>query len=710
MKFALQATLSFGLLALCLATSSVRWCTVSNEEQEKCQRLKQECFAQQQSKDFPEPICVRKTDHQECITAIKNSEADAITLDAGLILEASLNPYYLKPVIAELHPKGSKVTTTSYHAIAVVKKGTITSLEDLRGKKSCHTGFRRSAGWNIPVGTLLSKNLLQWDGTESEPVEIAVGRFFSAGCVPGLKNVPNMCRACSGNCDWNDPFVGYAGAYQCLKSGAGDVAFVNEAVVLTDSAEERSKYELLCDDGTRKPIEEYESCHWARVSAHAVVTRPDGAAAKIWTLLSYALEQMKQKQPRCQLFKSSQDSGKDLLFKDSAVGLIQVPERADAELYLGPKYCAAIQNLKRERSDPNPDTTKRIVWCAVGKAEQKKCDIWSAQSNGAVECAVAETTEDCLIKIIKREADAMTLDGGHIYTAGKCGLVPILTEIPREESAACVDPTKGVTAKGYIAVAVAKSRDTDINWTNLKGKASCHTGVGRTAGWNIPMGLLNDQYNLSCNFDIFFSASCAPGAPLESSLCSLCKGSGGEGGLSQKYKCKPNSNEIYYGYLGALRCLIEAGQVAFVKHTTITEATEGENRPAWASGLTPDDFVLLNKNGQRCRYNDYKTCGLAQVCNHGVVTSPERAEVVKNVLLEQQVLFGSHGTKKDIFSLFQSEAKDSLFKDGTECLAVPNEVTFQQYLGPDYLQSLDGLIKCSPSELLKVCTFHGHDW
>nr|CAK18223.1 transferrin [Boaedon fuliginosus] len=711
MKFALQAILSFGLLALCFASSPVRWCTISTEEQEKCQRLKQECFSQQQSKDFPELICVRKTDHQECITAIKNSEADAITLDAGLILEASLNPYYLKPVVAELHQKGSGVTTTSYHAIAVVKKGTITSLEDLRGKRSCHTGFRRSAGWNIPVGTLLSKNLLQWDGTETEPVEKAVGRFFAASCVPGVKNVPNLCRACSGNCDWNDPFVGYAGAYQCLKSGAGDVAFVNEAVVLADSVEERSKYELLCDDGTRKPIDEYETCNWARVSAHAVVTRSvDGRADKIWALLSYALEQIKQNQARCQLFKSPLDSRKDLLFKDSAVGLIKVPEKADAELYLGPKYCAAIQNLKRERPDPSPDTTDRIVWCAVGKAEQKKCDVWSAQSNGVIECAVAETTEDCLIKIIKKEADAITLDGGHIYTAGKCGLVPILTEIPREEANFCIDPKKGVTAKGYSAVAVAKKRDTDINWTTLRGKRSCHTGIGRTAGWNIPMGLINNQHNLSCHFDTFFSESCAPGACLESTLCKLYKGSGGEGGLSEKCKCKPNSNEVYYGYKGALRCLIEVGQVAFVKHTTITEVTEGENRPSWASGVTSSDFVLLDLNGNRCPYNDYETCRLAQVCNHAVVSRPERAEVVKKLVLEQQKLFGSQGTQKDIFQLFQSEAKDSLFKDGTECLAVPNEDTFEKYLGQEYLQSLEGLTKCSPSELLKVCTFHTHDW
>lgn len=711
MKFVLQATLSFGLLALCLASSSVRWCTVSNEEQEKCLRLKSECFSQQQSKDFPELVCVRKTDYQECIVAIKNSEADAITLDAGHILDASSNPYYLKPVVAELHTRGSGVSTTSYYAIAVVKKGTVSSLEDLRNKNSCHTGHKKSAGWNIPMGTLVGKNLLQWDGTATEPVEKAVGNFFNASCVPGIKNEPKLCSACAKNCDWNGPFAGYAGAYKCLKSGNGDVAFVNEAIVLADSPEERSKYELLCPDGTRKPVEQYESCHLARVSSHAVVTRTvDGRADEIWALCSYALEQNKQDQSRCQLFGSPRDSGKDLLFKDSAVSLVQVPERADAELYLGPKYCAAIKNLKRERADPDPGTTERIVWCAVGKAEQKKCDMWSGQSNGVIECAVAENIEDCLVKIIKGEADAITLDGGHVYTAGKCGLVPVLTEIPSEDSAACKDPTIGTPVKGYIVVAVVKKRDTEINWTNLRGKKSCHTGVGRTAGWNVPMGILNKQNNLSCNFDQFFKESCAPGAPPESSLCKLCKGSGGEGGLSQKHKCKANSNEMYYSYKGALRCLNEVGDVAFVKHTTITEVTEGENKPAWASGLTSSDFALLNLNGEQCLHDEYVRCQLAQVCNHAVVSKPERAEAVKNVVLEQQKFFGSHGTQKDVFQMFQSEAKDSLFKDGTECVAVPNEDTVEKYLGEEYLQSLEGLATCSSSKLLKVCTFHTHDW
>lgn len=60
-------------------------------------------------------------------------------------------------------------------------------------------------------------------------------------------------------------------------------------------------------------------------------------------------------------------------------------------------------------------------------------------------------------------------------------------------------PFFGVFLVGYLAVAVVKSSDADLNWNNLKGKKSCHTAVDRTAGWNIPMGLLYNKIN-SCKF------------------------------------------------------------------------------------------------------------------------------------------------------------------------------------------------------------------
>lgn len=46
---------------------------------------------------------------------------------------------------------------TSYLAVAVVKKDSGFQLDELQGKKSCHTGLGRSAGWNIPVGLLFCK-------------------------------------------------------------------------------------------------------------------------------------------------------------------------------------------------------------------------------------------------------------------------------------------------------------------------------------------------------------------------------------------------------------------------------------------------------------------------------------------------------------------------------------------------------------------------
>ena len=42
----------------------------------------------------------------------------------------------------------------------------------------------------------------------------------------------------------------------------------------------------------------------------------------------------------------------------------------------------------------------RVVWCAVGPEELRKCQQWSGQSNGTVTCTTAADTEDCIALVL----------------------------------------------------------------------------------------------------------------------------------------------------------------------------------------------------------------------------------------------------------------------------------------------------------------------
>uniref|UniRef100_A0A674PRR4 Serotransferrin n=1 Tax=Takifugu rubripes TaxID=31033 RepID=A0A674PRR4_TAKRU len=536
-------TLLLAVLLGCLAAASavpaarIRWCLKSEAEYLKCKRL--ELVA-------PAISCVRRESTMECIVAITAKLADAITLDGGDVYTAGLKNYDLHPIIAEDYGPSSD---TCYYAVAVVKKGSSFGIKDLAGKKSCHTGLGKSAGWNIPIGTLLSMDLIKWTGIEDSPVEEAVKNFFHSSCVPGANANDKLCQLCKGDCSRShkEPYYDYAGAFQCLADGAGEVAFVKH---------------------------------------------------------------------------------------------LTVPEQATS---------AAPTAIK---------------WCAVGPAETAKCDTWSINSIEGevtnVECHSAKSVEDCMSMIMRKRADAMAVDGGQVYTAGKCGLVPVMVEQYDE-----------APASSYYAVAVVK-KGMGITWETLKGKRSCHTGMGRTAGWNIPMGLIHKQTN-NCDFTTFFSSGCAPGAEPTSPFCAACAGSSKS--VGDEYKCKPSAEEHYYGYAGAFRCLADgAGEVAFVKHLTVPESEK-------------PNYELLCPDNTRKSIDSYKTCHLARVPAHAVVSrkDPQMAELIYNTL-----------TTVRGFNLFSSEdyapVQNLMFKDSTIRLVKlpPNTDSFL-YLGAGYMSIIRSL-------------------
>ncbi|XP_057623655.1 inhibitor of carbonic anhydrase [Chionomys nivalis] len=700
MRLVVCALLCAGTLGLCLAVPerTVRWCVVSDREATKCSS-----FSDNMKKalpaDGPSVSCVMKTSYPECIKDISANRADAVTIDGALLAEAGLPHHNLKPVMAEYY--GSKDDPqTHYYAVALVKKGTGFQLNQLRGKKSCHAGMGWSAGWYIPLSKLLPSGSL----------ETAAATFFSSSCVPCAdgKTFPSLCQLCVGKgtdkcaCSSSEPYFGYSGALKCLQDGAGDVSFMRHLTVfeVLPQKADRDQYELLCPDNTRRPVEEYEQCHLARVPSHVVVARSvDGKEDLIQELLRVAQEHFGHgKSSAFQLFGSPH--GKDLLFTDAAHGFLRIPPKMDINLYLGYEYFSGIKKLKRGLED-----SQRVQWCAVGQQERTKCDHWSAVSGEALACVTEETPEDCIAAITKGEADAMSLDGGFAYIAGHCGLVPVLGEnyLSTHGSERLGSQCVNAPLEGYYVVAVVKKSDVGITWNSLRGKKSCHTAVGTSAGWTVPLGLIYNQTG-SCKFDEFFSRSCAPGSKPGSSLCALCVG-----GDNPAHMCAANSHEGYHGSSGALRCLVEKGDVAFMKHPTVLQNTDGKNPESWAKGLKQKDFELLCLDGTRKPVTEAQSCHLARVPNHAVFSREDKVDFARRILFNQQELFGRNGFEKMMFQMFGSSAKDLLFSDDTECLSnLQNKTTYETYLGPQYLTLMDNFRQCLSSELLDACTFHRH--
>ena len=90
----------------------------------------------------------------------------------------------LVPIVSEQYG----LSKVRYYAVAAVKRANRdVNITTLKGKKSCHTGTRpRNAGWNIPIGFLLSSKIIPEVACGNMNHDlISAGKFFDQSCVPG---------------------------------------------------------------------------------------------------------------------------------------------------------------------------------------------------------------------------------------------------------------------------------------------------------------------------------------------------------------------------------------------------------------------------------------------------------------------------------------------------------------------------------------------
>ena len=97
------------------------------------------------------------------------------------------------PVVAEDYG-GVEDKGTTYYAVAVARaNNTGVNLGSLKGKKSCHTGYQKTAGYNTPVGYLINSEKMEVVGCGTNATAKAVSKFFSKSCIPGKPSC-SVCR------------------------------------------------------------------------------------------------------------------------------------------------------------------------------------------------------------------------------------------------------------------------------------------------------------------------------------------------------------------------------------------------------------------------------------------------------------------------------------------------------------------------------------
>ncbi|XP_016398288.1 serotransferrin-like [Sinocyclocheilus rhinocerous] len=179
------------------------------------------------------------------------------------------------------------------------------------------------------------------------------------------------------------------------------------------------------------------------------------------------------------------------------------------------------------------------------------------------------------------EVDAVSLDATHAFIAGKCGLVPVVTEYYGEK---CENP-EGVGGHfesdelpSVYGVAVVRRTSRSLYFGSLGGRRSCHSHMYSPAGWVLPVRhTLSTEHTSSAPCQP--NNGCLPGG--QGNLCKVCMGGTEEA---------DNHNERYYGNMGALRCLVgdpsgkSFGDVAFMEHHSLESNIERLNTSGWAEG------------------------------------------------------------------------------------------------------------------------------
>ncbi|KNC79835.1 hypothetical protein SARC_07783 [Sphaeroforma arctica JP610] len=466
--------------------------------------------------------------------------------------------------------KSADAGTASYNAQAwVLRSSGIRSFVETKGKRSCHTGYEKSAGMYMPTGWATGRRLM----TALDTLTDTVTEYWSKSCA-----LPEIDTACPGETYEN--YGNYEGALRCLSEGLGDVAFIKDTTYAdsctgTTAASwchELTDYEIIAEFGASP--------------THAIV-RTQATTGILSTLI-----------PTLTTKFAAMESGPVMAYFDQDYGFTDT-ETLEAHFGNYKETVACMPEANTFVGTSAPDCTMmepkdgsatlpvRMAYAGDASNADLLRTTLAEISGLNIVVSVVDSEETANQQVMNRDADFSYVDAATTLSGLNYGLDTIAVEL--------------LTRNGlpyYNAGALVKASSGITTYAETERKRSCHTGFSKSAGMYMPVGygvrnmIINEKDTLQDTVSEFWSAGqCA--APV---LCSICDSLNSADGWANNAECPANEMN-YSDYDGALECMLRgAGDVAFIRTTTFDEVCGVTGAPDWC--VPASEVLLIQDFGQ----------------------------------------------------------------------------------------------------------------
>eukprot|EP00199_Chlamydomonas_sp_CCMP681_P000837 CAMPEP_0119115828 /NCGR_PEP_ID=MMETSP1180-20130426/51954_1 /TAXON_ID=3052 ORGANISM="Chlamydomonas cf sp, Strain CCMP681" /NCGR_SAMPLE_ID=MMETSP1180 /ASSEMBLY_ACC=CAM_ASM_000741 /LENGTH=506 /DNA_ID=CAMNT_0007104925 /DNA_START=41 /DNA_END=1558 /DNA_ORIENTATION=- len=396
--------------------------------------------------------CIIGGSAEVCAALVAAGGADVTKLggDEMFLANADNN---LVAIVSESYSSSNtgSAAAPNYYSVAVVKTATCAALAtnglaSLKGLSSCHTGYRKTAGWALPVGFMISAGIMPVVDTDSRVRTDAqsVSSFFGNVCAPrttadgptvGGSRYDPLCVGCQqGGGDCTDtsmtaePYGDYAGAFRCMMedmSAAGKVAFIKHTTASEYSRDgskpqswstlDQSAFRLVCPGTTScVTVDKWATCNIAQAAAQAFLSTPAFATSTAGAALTAAL--VNSNAAAITTLKSVENRT-DFPLSASTVDLRRVANPSTFSNHFGVSALAAFQAIRDLDQGPTvrmcvpfvPTTANYASTCASAM----NTALGSAEFT--VTCIIGGSGATCAALVAAGGADVTKLGGDEMF-------------------------------------------------------------------------------------------------------------------------------------------------------------------------------------------------------------------------------------------------------------------------------------------------------